>query len=104
MVSKKLSKSTYAEFLKEKGDYVITVDEIDWYCYQGFMMPACLPHCVPEISEGTAKKVLKILDRQIAIVLVTYIIFKILLIYLKFLRFFNFVIDFIILKFKLKIL
>lgn len=59
MISKKLSKNTYAEFLKKEGNYVITVDEVDWYRYQGFMIPAYLPHCAPAISKETALKVLK---------------------------------------------
>ena len=55
-----LEKNKYAQFLKAQGEHVIEVGGIDWYVYQGFMMPAYLPHCVPEISRGTAFKVLKI--------------------------------------------
>ncbi len=48
----------YAQLLKAQGKYVIEVDGIDWYDYQGFMMPAYLPHCTPPISELTAQKIL----------------------------------------------
>ena len=53
----------YAQLLKEQGNYVITVEGIDWYEYQGFMVPAYLPHCTPPISEAVAEEVLKISGR-----------------------------------------
>ena len=53
------SSNTYAKLLKEQGNYVITMEGIDWFDYSGFMTPAYLPHCVPEISKDTAQKVLK---------------------------------------------
>ncbi|MHC4758528.1 MAG: hypothetical protein ACYTE8_07710, partial [Planctomycetota bacterium] len=53
----------YALFLKEQGEYVINVRNIDWYDYEGFMKPAYLPHCMPEITEDIAKEVLKISKR-----------------------------------------
>ncbi len=49
----------YATILTEQGYNVIEEDGIFWYEYQGFMMPAYLPHCVPAISQETALKVLK---------------------------------------------
>jgi hypothetical protein len=53
----------YAQLLKAQGEYTIEVDGIFWYGYQGFMLPAYLPHCVPKISRDTALKVLKISKR-----------------------------------------
>lgn len=52
--------NTYKKILEAQGNYVINVEGVDWFEYQGFMMPAYLPHCVPEISENIAKQVLKI--------------------------------------------
>ena len=49
--------------MKEQGNYVITVEGIDWFDYQGFMIPAYLPHCIPEISMDVAKEVLRISGR-----------------------------------------
>lgn len=60
------SNSRFAQLLKEQGHYVITVEGIDWYEYSGFMMPAYLPHCVPEISENIAREVLRISNRLFA--------------------------------------
>jgi hypothetical protein len=50
--------NNYAKLLAEQGNYVINVEGVDWYHYAGFMMPAYLPHCVPDISEEAAKKTL----------------------------------------------
>jgi hypothetical protein len=50
----------YAQLLDKQGNYVVTVKGIDWYEYSGFMIPAYLPHCVPNISYGMAEKVLEI--------------------------------------------
>ena len=47
------NKNEYARFLKEMGNYVITVDGVDWYLYNGFIMPAHLPHCCPPINRRT---------------------------------------------------
>jgi hypothetical protein len=55
-----MEQSKYALLLKERGDYVIEVDGIFWYKYNRFMVPAYLPHCVPDISQKSAIKVLKI--------------------------------------------
>ncbi|MDD5458674.1 MAG: hypothetical protein PHF37_04715 [Phycisphaerae bacterium] len=52
-------KNSYSKVLKELGYYAVNVDNIDWYEYQGFMMPAYLPHCVPVISKQTALKVVE---------------------------------------------
>ncbi len=56
----------YARFLKDSGNYVITVGGIDWYEYQGFMVPAYLPHCIPQITADVAKEVLSISGRPFA--------------------------------------
>lgn len=48
----------YAQLLAKQGNFVITVDGVDWYDYSGFMMPAYLPHCCPNIDERMAKEVL----------------------------------------------
>ncbi len=53
----------YAHFLKELGNYVVTVDGTDWCDYQGFMVPAYLPHSIPEISRAVAREVLRISGR-----------------------------------------
>jgi len=57
----------YAQFLKEQGIKVITTQGIHWYNYgrfimpyRGFMMPAYLPHCCPEISGEIAQEVVRI--------------------------------------------
>ena len=54
-----MKQNTYAELLKEQGYNVIEEDSVFWFGYQGFMMPAYLPHRVPAISKETALKVLK---------------------------------------------
>ena len=54
------TENVFAQFLKRQGNYIITVDGIDWHCYQGFMMPAYLPHCIPDITPETAKRVVGI--------------------------------------------
>lgn len=53
----------YAHLLKEQGNYVITVEGIDWYEYGEFMVPAYLPHCCPDISYRVAQQVLRISKR-----------------------------------------
>lgn len=55
-----MAENYYAQILKEQGSYVINVDGIDWYEYNGFMMPAYLPHCTPDISPEVARKALRI--------------------------------------------
>lgn len=57
------SSNAYTQFLKEQGSYVVTDGGTDWYNYSGFMMPAYLPHCAPEISEDIAWEVLRISGR-----------------------------------------
>lgn len=56
-------KNSFALFLKEQGVYVLSVDGVDWYEYQGFMIPAYLPHCIPDISSDLARKVQTISGR-----------------------------------------
>jgi hypothetical protein len=60
------SKNEYARFLMEAGNYVITVDGIDWYLYNGFIMPAYLPHCCPLITNEIAEKTLNIAGKPFA--------------------------------------
>ena len=50
----------FAQILKKQGYKVLEVNGIYWYEYQGFIMPAYLPHCQPKISEEMTKKVLKL--------------------------------------------
>lgn len=54
------SSNIYAHLLKEQGSCVVTVEGVDWYDYGGFMIPAYLPHCCPEISSKMAKDVIMI--------------------------------------------
>jgi hypothetical protein len=58
-----MAENIYAQILKEQGSYVINVEGIDWYDYQGFMIPAYLPHCEPKISKRVAKKALQLSGR-----------------------------------------
>lgn len=60
------SRNTYAQVLKEQGDYVITVEGVDWYDHSGFMIPAYLPHCCPQIAPDLAREVVKISKRPFA--------------------------------------
>lgn len=60
------SGNTYAQLLKEQGNFVITVQGVDWYDYNGFMVPAFLPHCCPEISPEMARQVVRISVRPFA--------------------------------------
>jgi hypothetical protein len=53
----------YARLLREQGKYVISVEGIDWYDYNGFMMPAYLPHCCPTIRPEVAQEVLRTSSR-----------------------------------------
>jgi len=46
------------EFLHKDGVYVIDVDGVKWREYEGFMVPAYLPHCCPTINTEMAKKAL----------------------------------------------
>lgn len=65
-MSEQLSKNEYARLLKEQGNYVITVEGVDWYSYSGFMIPAYLPHCCPSISPQISEKVVRISGRPFA--------------------------------------
>ncbi len=60
------NKNEYAHFLKEMGNYVITVDGVDWYLYNGFITPAYLPHCCPPITNKTAEQALNIAGKPFA--------------------------------------
>jgi hypothetical protein len=61
-----LRDNKYARFLKEQGNYIIQVHNTDWYDYQGFMLPAYLPHCCPAITQESALKVLRESGRPFA--------------------------------------
>ncbi len=52
------SNNRYAQLLKEQGNYLVTVESVDWYDYEGFMIPAYLPHCCPTFTQEVALKVL----------------------------------------------
>jgi len=56
----------YAQLLKEQGDYVVTLQGVDWYEHSGFMIPTYLPHCCPEVSLEMAKEVVRISGRPLA--------------------------------------
>jgi hypothetical protein len=56
----------YAHLLKEQGNYVIKVGDIYWQDYGGFMMPAYLPHCCPDMSEEVAREVVSESGRPFA--------------------------------------
>ncbi len=60
------SDNKYALLLKEQGSYVVRVEGIDWYDHSGYMIPAYLPHCVPQITSDLARKVVKISNRPFA--------------------------------------
>lgn len=53
------SNNRYAQLLKEQGNYLVTVEGVDWYDYEGFMIPAYLPHCCPTFTQEVALKVLR---------------------------------------------
>lgn len=65
MIIKKTS-NVFAQLLMEQGNYVITVEGIDWYEYMGFMMPAYFPHCCPWIDPQVAEDVVRISGRPFA--------------------------------------
>ena len=58
--------NVYAEVLRRQGKYVINVDGVDWFDYNGFMVPAYLPHSTPPITRDTAREVLKVSKRPFA--------------------------------------
>ncbi len=52
--------NSLGQLLREQGREVITVKGIEWYEYNGFVMPAYLPHSCPDISPEVAAEVLRI--------------------------------------------
>lgn len=56
----------FSRLLSEQGNYVITIEGTDWYEYSGFMVPAYLPHCCPQITAEIASGVLKASGRPFA--------------------------------------
>ena len=55
--------NAFATVLREQGRYVVNVEGIEWYDYNGFMMPAYFPHCCPPITPDIARNVVKISGR-----------------------------------------
>jgi hypothetical protein len=55
-----------AQYIRATGVSSIDVDGIDWYEYSGFMVPAYLPHCMPDISLSNAKRACKLTGRPFA--------------------------------------
>lgn len=49
----------YAMFLQSSGEEVFISNNIFWHKYNGFIVPAYLPHVTPTIDEFTAKKAMK---------------------------------------------
>ncbi|KMQ51553.1 hypothetical protein CHISP_1561 [Chitinispirillum alkaliphilum] len=49
----------YAQYLKEAGYPVYSADGVYWFGYNGFLLPAYLPHSVPEINAESVKEVLR---------------------------------------------
>jgi hypothetical protein len=66
LMTDKSSNNSYGLFLKEIGGTVICIDDVEWFEYSGFMMPAYLPHCCPPITAATAKEVVRISGRPFA--------------------------------------
>jgi ribosomal protein S18 acetylase RimI-like enzyme len=44
----------YAEYLRAAGSNVRTISGVDWTEYHRFVVPAYLPHCVPQIESNVA--------------------------------------------------
>ena len=61
-----MTENSYAKILDEQGFYVINVEGVDWWEYNGFMMPAYLPHCCPTVTREVAFEVLKKSGRPFA--------------------------------------
>ena len=61
-----VTKNEYTCFLRKQGNYVLTIDGVDWYDYSGFMIPAYLPHSCPKISPQIAEEVVRISGRPFA--------------------------------------
>lgn len=49
----------YADFLRASGKKVTSMNGVDWFKYQGFIVPAYLHHCIPDIESGLAAKAVK---------------------------------------------
>lgn len=48
----------YANLLKTLGYPVFEIDGVNWYAYNGFLRPACLPHVQPQIRSEQARRAL----------------------------------------------
>lgn len=46
----------FANYLQQSGHGVWWLDGIAWHAYNGFIMPACLPHRVPGIEAAQAQR------------------------------------------------
>jgi hypothetical protein len=66
LVPHQSSHNSYGQFLKEISETVICIDGVDWFEYSGFMMPAYLPHCRPEIIADMAHTVVRLSGRPFA--------------------------------------
>ena len=53
------SASEYAAFLRTAGFKTWEIGGVHWFEYNGFLRPATLPHCTPQISRDLAKQALK---------------------------------------------
>jgi hypothetical protein len=60
------SNNSHAQLLEKQGNYVVNVEGVDWYDHGGFMIPAYLPHCCPQITPAMAREVVDISNRPFA--------------------------------------
>jgi ribosomal protein S18 acetylase RimI-like enzyme len=58
-----LGENLYAKNLKEQGVSLVRVGVIDWLDYNGCMIPAFLPHCVPFIDPDSVGEALHLSGR-----------------------------------------
>ncbi|MGY6629516.1 MAG: hypothetical protein ACXIUL_00775 [Wenzhouxiangella sp.] len=49
----------YADMLEACGYIVHRINGLNWFEYNGFLRPACLPHCVPLITDAQAREALR---------------------------------------------
>ncbi|MBB3140051.1 GNAT family N-acetyltransferase [Halomonas organivorans] len=52
--------SDYASYLQRAGEKIFCHDGVYWHLYQGFLMPAYLPHATPEIDRAQAREAIRI--------------------------------------------
>lgn len=51
--------NTYAETLSRQGKRTLSLEGIDWFEYNYFLLPAYLPHCLPKITAANAENALR---------------------------------------------